>query len=431
MLSLKRVAVVLVALAGIAWGQPALTPINDILYTADGQRFTGTLFISWNSFQAADGSNVASSIITRPIVNGVLRVQLAPTTNGSAGAQYNIAYNSRGRTQFTEIWAVSPSSLPLRVRDVRVSTGTVVGPEAVTSPVQIGDVVGLVNELAVRPMRGVSYAIGRAAIINQAGQIDGAAGNLGDCVRVDGSSGPCGSGGGLVPQFADGETPAGAIDGSNTSFLLNFAPSPAASLELYRNGLQLKPGVDFGLSVRTVTFFVASTPQAGDLLNAYYRFGDPTNPLGSLTSSQVICSGVGGTTSATTSTQLGSCTIPAGLIGAGDRIEVRFQYAHAGASVGFTGEVRFGGSTLASRAGSSGEAAFVGRLELGVYAGGQSWNLESWGSSLSLATGAGTSGEDTSQAVTISFRGQMASGTSDSLVLRNFTVVRYPAQTNP
>jgi len=200
---------------------------------------------------------------------------------------------------------------------------------------------------------------------------------------------------------------------------------------LYRNGLLMKPGIDFGLSVRTLTFFVASTPQAGDLLHANYRFGDPTNPLGSLTSSQVVCSGVGGTTSATTSTQLGSCTLPAGLIGAGDRIEVRFQYAHAGASVGFTGEIRFGGATLISRAASSGEASLVGRLELGVYAGGQSWNLESWGSSLSLATGAGTSGEDTSQAVTVSFRGQMASGTSDSLVLRNFTVVRYPAQTNP
>ncbi|HEV8146129.1 MAG TPA: hypothetical protein VGP79_07110 [Bryobacteraceae bacterium] len=431
MLSLKRVAVALVALAWSAWGQPALTTINDILYSANGQRFTGTLFVSWNSFQAADGSNIASSTITKQIVNGALKIQLTPTTNASAGAQYTVVYNSRGRTQFTEIWAVPTSSVPLRVRDVRIAAGTVIGPEPVTSPVQISDVVGLVNELAVRPMKGVSYSIGRTAIINQAGQIDGAAGNLGDCVRVDGSSGPCGSGGGLVPQFADGETPAGVIDGSNTSFLLNFAPTPAASLELYRNGLLLKPGVDFGLSVRTVTFFVASTPQAGDLLQANYRFGDPTNPLGSLTSSQVVCSGVGGSTSATASTQLGSCTLPAGLIGAGDRIEVRFQYAHVGASVGFTGEVRFGGATLVSRAAGSGETAFVGRIELGVYAGGQAWNLESWGSGLSLATGAGVAGQDTSQAVTISLRGQMASGTTDSLVLRNFTVVRFPAQTNP
>ena len=68
-----------------------------------------------------------------------------------------------------------------------------VGPPPVLAPVQISDVVGLPNELSVRPMKGVGFGIGRAAVINQAGQIDAASGNLGDCVRVDGSSGPCGA----------------------------------------------------------------------------------------------------------------------------------------------------------------------------------------------------------------------------------------------
>ena len=35
------------------------------------------------------------------------------------------------------------------------------------------------------------------------------------------------------------------------------------------------------------------------------------------------------------------------------------------------------------------------------------------------------------QAMTVSFLGQMASSTSDALALRNFTVIRYPAQANP
>jgi len=157
MLSLRRVAMVLVALAGSAWGQPSLTTISDILYTANGRRFTGTVVISWNSFLAGNGSNIPSSVITRPVVNGVLKVQLVPTTNASAGAQYTVTYNSGGRSQFTEVWAIPPNNLALRVRDVRIATGTVVGPEPVTSPVQISDVVGLVNELAVRPMKGVSY----------------------------------------------------------------------------------------------------------------------------------------------------------------------------------------------------------------------------------------------------------------------------------
>src|SRR5258706_2673180 len=396
----KRLAAMVVLLAGAAWGQPALTTIQDILYTANGQRFNGTLFISWNSFQAADGTNIASSSITLNIVNGALSVQLVPTTNGSAGAQYIVVYNSRGRTQFTEIWAVPPSSFPLRVRDVRVTSGPVIGPPPVTSPVQVAAVVGLSKELAVRPMKGVSFTIGRAAIINQAGQIDGASGNLGDCVRVDGSSGPCGGGGGGVAAlFADGETPSGTIDGSNTTFLLNFAPSPASSLELYRNGLLMKTGVDYGLAGRIVTFFLASTPQAGDLLQASYRYGDPNNTLGTLTSPQVVCSSPGGTTSATASTQLGSCTIPAGLLGAGDRIEVLFQYSHVGASIGFTCEIRFGATNLVSRAGGSIQTPLVGRLELGILAGSQAWSLQTWGAGLSLAAGAGTSGEDTGPAV--------------------------------
>jgi hypothetical protein len=147
------------------------------------------------SLLAGDTSNIATSSLTVPIVNGVLQVKLVPTTTASAGAQYNITYNSGGQTQFTEIWAVPPSTFTLRVSDVRVSTGTVVGPPPVmsggdTSSFPIGDVIGLANALGVRPQEGTGFVIGRTAIINQAGQIDGSAGALGNCVHVDGSSGP-------------------------------------------------------------------------------------------------------------------------------------------------------------------------------------------------------------------------------------------------
>src|SRR5262249_14315181 len=160
-----------------------------------------------------------------------------------AGAQYRVTYNVRGVNQFTETWAVPPSSVTLRVRDVRVSTGTVVGAQPVLSAVQIADVVGLQNELAVRPMKGVGFGIGRAAVINQAGQLDAAAGSLADCIRVDGSSGPCGGdGGGLAVSFSDGEVPSGSVNGMNLLFTLANAPSPASSLALYRNGLLMRQG---------------------------------------------------------------------------------------------------------------------------------------------------------------------------------------------
>ena len=433
MLSFRRSVLLWLAAAGIAAGQPALTTIQDILYRADGTRFTGTMFIDYNSFQSGDTSNIATAHLTLPIVNGVLKVALVPTTTASAGAQYNITYNSQGRNQFTEVWAVPPSSLVLRVRDVRVSQGTIVGPPPVTTGIEISDVTGLVNQLAIRPQEGVGFAVARAAVINSSGQIDGATGNLSDCVRVDGSSGPCGSGsgGGVLPLFADGEAPAGAINGSNTVFTLSFAPSPQGSLDLYRNGLLMKLGTDFTLNSNVVTFSSGSTPQTGDLLVASYRYANPSNPLGTLTPAQVVCSSGGSSTAATSLMQLGSCTIPAGLLGAGDRIEIQFQYAHSGTATGFTSEIHWGGTTVISRVAASSETGLSGRVTVGLYAGAQAWDVESWGGSSALAAGLGGASENIAQNLTISFHGQMSGSTTDSVILRTFTVIRYPAQTNP
>jgi hypothetical protein len=432
MLSWRRLALLAAGAIGTVAGQPALTTIQDTLYRADGTRFTGTMFIRYSSFLAGDTSNIATANLTLAIVNGSLRVQLVPTTTASAGAQYNVTYNSRGINQFTEVWAVPPSTLPLRVRDVRVSSGSIIGPPPVISPVQIGDVVGLPNELGVRLMRGVGFGIGRAAVINQAGQIDAASGNLGDCVRVDGSSGPCGGGGGAAASsFADAEVPAGTVNGSNAVFTLASSPSPAASLELYRNGLLQRLGSDYQISGNAITFFLASVPQAGDLLVASYRFANPNDPLSSLASPQVVCSSTGSGTSNTTLTELGSCTIPAGLLGSGDRLEIQFQYGHTGTATGFTGAVQVGSTTVASRAGGATEAMVVGHTSFGIYGSSQAWDSQTWGIGLSLTVNAGASGENTGQALRISLLGQMAGATADSVFLRNFTVIRYPAQANP
>lgn len=175
----------------------ALTQIQDILYRADGTRFTGTMFITWSAFQAGDTSNIATSNLTLPIVNGVLSVSLAPTTTASAGAQYNVTYNQNGVNQFTQVWAVPPSTVTLHIRDVLVSTATVVGPAPLDTPVQISDVTGLTNALSLAAQKGAGYTLGRTAIINDSGQIDGASGDLSDCMHVDGTAGPCGGSSGI------------------------------------------------------------------------------------------------------------------------------------------------------------------------------------------------------------------------------------------
>lgn len=433
MLNLKRILLAAMAAATLATGQPALTTIQDILYRANGTRFNGTIFITWNSFQAGDTSNIATSNLVLPIVNGVLRVSLVPTTTATPGAQYNVTYNSRGINQFTEVWAVPPSTVTLRLRDVRVSQGAIIGPPPVIAPVQITDVVGLVNELTVRPMKGIGFAIGRAAIINQAGQIDGAAGTLTDCVRVDGSSGPCGSGsgGGLSPNFVDAEIPQGLINGINTTFTLSASPSPAASLELMRNGLRLSSGADYSLSGNAVTFFVASTPLAGDLILASYRFGNPSDPNSSLTGAQVVCSSTGFVSSAAVESSLGTCTVRQGLLSPGDRLEVRFNFAHSGTTVGFSTTVRVGTTTLMTRTGGPLETAVVGNASFSLGTTGQVWNIQTWSSAPAEALAVGTATENIAVPLMFDFRGNVTSAGADSINLANFTVLRYPAQSNP
>lgn len=72
-----------------------------------------------------------------------------------------------------------------------------------------------------------------------------------------------------VPTHVYAETPGGAVNGANETFTLAAAPSPAASLMLFRNGvLQQAGGNDYTLIGSTVTF--ATAPETGDVLLAYY-----------------------------------------------------------------------------------------------------------------------------------------------------------------
>jgi len=267
-----RLGVLGFTLAGMLWAGPPLTTIQDVLYKADGTLFKGVVFIEWKSFEASDRSNIATHSLTVPIVNGVLRVQLVPTTTATPESKYSVRYNSDGKIQFEETWAVPPSAVPLRVRDVRIAAPPVT-PPPLTEPIQESDVVGLVADLAVRPVKGPGYGPSRAAFINASGALEAVVGNLSDCVRVDGTAAPCGSGGGGGggPLFVDGETPAGLINGTNAVFTLGDSPAPGATLALYRNGLLQKQDLDYTLSGNVITFAGASVPQAGDVLTAWYR----------------------------------------------------------------------------------------------------------------------------------------------------------------
>ena len=412
---------------------PALTTIQDILYKADGTRFNGTLSIQWNNFQAGDTSIVATQQITLQVVNGVLKVQLVPTTNASPGANYKVNYTSAGRFQFTETWAIPPSSASLKVRDVRVSTGTTVGSIPVSgSQVQISDVQGLTNELLVRPIRGAGFGPARTAFINNAGQIEAVQGNLGDCVTVDGNSTPCGTAGGSTLAYADTETPGGTVNGSNATFTLAFTPAPAASLLLYRNGLLMSPGVDFTLATNQITFLVTSVPQTGDTLTASYRYAPAGPIIGALTTSnapQVLCNGIGGTTASTSLAILGTCFIPANKLAAGDRIEIKFGFTHQGTASGFNPAIYWDGVGLVLRTMNPSDTAIAGESTIMVASDGTFAHFTSSAASagLPLITSGSIPG-NIQNPNPVAFEGSLAqTGTADSLSLKFYTVTRYPA----
>ena len=405
-----------------------MTTIQDTLFKADGTRFNGLLIIAWNSFEADDLSNIVSQSLTVRVVDGNFRVQLVPTSDSNPPTYYNVKYNSDGKVQFEETWVVGAVSTVLRIRDVRASStpsGTL--PPPTLTPIQESDVVGLVGDLGLRPVKGPGFSVGRAAMINSAGGLEAVIGDPSDCVLVDGTSGPCGIAGG--PVFTDAEVPAGAINGVNATFTLANTPNPASSLVLFRNGMAQKSGVDFTLTGATVQFLTAAIPQAGDSLLAWYRVPGAA-PIGGLTAAgpQVICSAPGTSTASATFVSLGSCTFPANLLQTGDRIEIHFDFAHSGTTTGIEFQVLWGGTVLVDRPTAALEAMVAGKGESAIYSGGAQLRAESWGTTLANAVSVTNATDGIVAPLKVDFQAKMAGGTSETVTLRNFTVVRYPAQ---
>lgn len=422
MFSRSIFAGVLAAAALCAAPQP-LSTIQDTLFKADGTRFNGTLTISWTTFEAIDHSQILQQTATVTVIDGNLRVQLVPTTTATPVAFYTVVYNSDGRVQFTETWAVPSSTQPLRVRDVRIAAPGAASDTTATTPVEESDVVGLISDLGARPLKGPAYAAGRVAWVNPTGAIETVTGSPSDCVRVDGTSGACG---GSLPAFNDNETPAGLVDGANTVFTLAAVPNPASSLVIYRNGVLQKVGLDYSLNANTITFVAGATPQPGDTLLAGYRIpGANTDPNQLFASPQVMCSGLGAGTTSATLASVGSCAVPGGLLAAGDRIEIRFDLDHQGTAGGYSFEVHWGATTLLHRDAVVGDALATGRVDLALKSSGAQASHQSWGTILSLTSGVGIANDDYfTNAITIDFQARATAG--DTVTLRNFAVVRVP-----
>lgn len=406
---------------------PTLTTIQDTIYKADGTPYTGLAIITWTPFTAGDTTQIATQSVTLNITGGNLMVQLVPTTNATPAGYYAVTFVGSGNDQFNQTWAVPPSAKPLKVLDVLTSpspspSSLVTGPP----PIPESNVIGLLADLAARPVAGPAYTTGRAAVVDSSGFLEAAAGNVSDCLHVDGSSGPCGAAAGAPgPSFSDEEVPAGAVNGANAAFTLGAAPTPASSLALFRNGVLQKTGQDYNVSGSAIQFLSASIPQPGDTLLASYRV-TPAGAAQGPPTAEVLCSGAGAATSSTAISVLGACTIPAGTLQPGDRVRIGFDYSHEGALTGFTFALNWGNTLLLQRNGAVSDALVSGWAEAGAGASACQLSVQSWGTVMNFAAGVLNGYDSLSYPLVLAFQGKMAATTTDTVTLRNFSVVRYP-----
>jgi hypothetical protein len=425
---IRRFLLAAVCLAAARAATPQLTTVQDVLYKADGTHFNGILTISWNSFQSADSADIVTQSLTVKVLAGNLRVQLVPSPTAPP-SYYTVVYNSDGKVQFQEFWSVPASSQPVRVSAVRVSSATAgavtTGGQITTGPISESQVTGLIADLAARPLEGPAFTPSRAAVINSLGSIDGATGNASDCLHVDGSSGACGSSGGTSASFMDGDSPGGIVDGSNTTFTLSETPSPSTSMALYRNGIRQKVTQDYTLSGSTVTFVTANAPQPGDTLLASYRLAGTGGTGQSNPAPQVLCSGTGASTTATSMSAIGACAIPAGLLLAGDRVEIHFDLAHTGAASGFTFQANWAATPILNRSGAAGDALVSVRADAAMLASGSQLSAQSWGTVLPFSATVAPSADAYASGITINLQGMLAAA-GDTLTLANYSVVRIP-----
>jgi hypothetical protein len=368
-----------------------------------------------------------------PIVNGNLFVQLAPNATAAPPANvYTVNYQSDGYQQFIEMWTVPVSAVPLAVSSVRTGTvattsgGTVGGNQTTLAESAI---VGLQADLAQRPLKGVGYGTNSVAVVDDSGNIITAVGSPGQCVFVDGTSGDC-----VPPTFSDAETPGGIVDGTNNTLTLANTPL-GMSLMLFRNGLYLTPGFDYTVSGSTITFATGAAPQAGDTLTASYRVdtsagniitGQISGSAGQMhsTAAQVICSAAGTTTAVTAWTSIGACDIPAAALKPGDRIELRFTFAHTGTTSGYDLQVNWGNTTILARHGAAQDMAVAGRADAGITAAGAQVSLESWGTVLPFLPAILNAPQQAG--LEVSFKAALAAVGPDTVTLTNYTVLRYP-----
>jgi len=140
---------------------PALTTISDTLYRADGTAASGTVLISWPSFQTAEGYAVAAgnlSVTIGPL--GAFTAQLVPNAGASpAGTYYVAVFQLDDGTARREYWAV-PATSPTTIAAILTTPGTGLGNLAATKEYVDGAVANRAIDATVVHLAGTETITG-------------------------------------------------------------------------------------------------------------------------------------------------------------------------------------------------------------------------------------------------------------------------------
>ncbi len=351
-----------------ALAQNNLTQIRDTIYNANGTPFNGTVVITWNGYSTTVSGTISPLSTSARIYNGALSVLLVPTTTAAAGSYYQVVYaSSDGTAMWTETWQVPPSGNALSVSGVRTSsttgtgTGTGTGSgsgsgtgtgstQYATLPIAMSQVTGLtaglntINTAATTLSNSLNTLTTTVAgNTSTLSTLSATVTSLSNTVAAL----PSGSSGSISVAFVDGEVPSGTLNGTNTNFTLSAAPVPAASLELYRNGIVQASGTDYSLSSNTITFLAAGVPRAGDVLEAYYRVTGTTTPIPSFADSEIPGGTINGANTSFTLANSPSPVLSLRLYKNGMLLQQNADYTLSGANITFAnGAVPQNGDSL-------------------------------------------------------------------------------------
>ena len=255
---------------------PALTTISDTVYRADGTAASGTVLISWPSFQTAEGDAVAAGNLAVTIgPEGAFSAQLVPNVGASpAGTYYVVVFQLDDGTVRTEYWAV-PATSPTTIAAVLTTPGTGLGNLAVTQEYVNAAVANRALDTAVVHLAGtetitgtkqfaVPPALPSPAGANDAankGYVDAAVANVGSGAYVskagDTMTGPL-----TLP--ADPANPATQIAPAVVLFDDIIANAPGFCTYALINAGSIQGSVAFTYIWLPVDALVRSTPSGGN-----------------------------------------------------------------------------------------------------------------------------------------------------------------------